>query len=200
MCYLILVKVFGSEPVLSQFSRAQCLKLLGLTGHQFDYLIKQTGIRPKKIGRSVIITIHQLVCLKVSLRLKEYNFSWDVIKFFMELVSLENDKHQIVQYSKITNYVRAKNYLIIHADNKVDSKFYVKISDRTSEDIPIKARCFAETENKGIYVLITHNEIVDIIKELKQAVITPLNLHIDEVCQELQESADLYEIKIPELV
>jgi hypothetical protein len=49
-------------------------------------------------------------------------------------------------------------------------------------------------------VLITHNEIVDIIKELKQAVITPLNLHIDEVCQELQESADLYEIKIPELV
>jgi hypothetical protein len=48
MCYLILVKVFGSEPVLSQFSRAQCLKLLGLTGHQFDYLIKQTGIRPKK--------------------------------------------------------------------------------------------------------------------------------------------------------
>jgi hypothetical protein len=118
----------------------------------------------------------------------------------MELVSLENDKHQIVQYSKITNYVRAKNYLIIHADNKVDSKFYVKISDRTSEDIPIKARCFAETENKGIYVLITHNEIVDIIKELKQAVITPLNLHIDEVCQELQESADLYEIKIPELV
>ncbi len=186
--------------MLSQFSRAQCLKLLGVTGHQFDYLIKQTGIEPAKIGHAVILTIEQLVCLKIALRLKDYNFSWGVIKFFIELLSSTANKHSVTQYSKITNYVREKNYLIIHSDNKIDSKFYIKISDRLSEDIPIKERCWAESQRTGFYVLITHDELVEIIRELRQATITSLSVHFDEVCQELNESAQFYKIKIPELV
>lgn len=78
----------------TEYNRSQCLKLLNMTGHQFDYAVKQFDIKLKKIGHAAIFTARQLFDIKLAIYLKELDYPIEVIKefFFIRDESFKKNK------------------------------------------------------------------------------------------------------------
>jgi hypothetical protein len=189
----------------SQFNRSQCLRLLELTGHQFDYAIKIFDIKPLRIGYGAIFTGNQLIDIKLALYLKGLKYPVEVIKYFISV------KNKCVSY---TRQIPKENFPI--EEEQEFDKYRVISFSYEPNNYNIFVEIEKEFENKSLfdlhkfqyndgnedsfYLFLNEEQLKDIreklddeIEEVTRLSLTPISRTINN---ELQESSKKHNIPI----
>lgn len=142
---------------MSQYSRSQAIKLLNVTGHQLDYMIKQINIQPTKIGHASVFSFEQLVKINLAFSLKNDTTPYKVIEKLLEFIEetdyLVNSSEDIVIIFKKSD----KNIEVFESDEKFFDEIHKKVFNLIfkSQNVNIKS-----IENYDEQVILSDKTIV----------------------------------------
>lgn len=184
----------------TQYNRSQCLKLLELTGHQFDYAIKQFDIKPTKIGHSAIFTASQLFDIKLALYLKESKYPVEVIKQFFFIKNLKKDS-EILDYTfpigGMKEFERF-NVFSFSDESGTNGKLFREISRKAGTEI--YNYFYQDDKEKTWYLFLDEDKLKSIGTELASEIEKTNNLSlkpvISKICVELQTSSKKHNIPV----
>lgn len=190
----------------TQYNRSQCLKLLDLTGHQFDYAIKQFDIKPKKIGHAAIFTGSQLFDIKLALYLKESDYPIEVIKEFFSIKnqSIEDNKVILDYTFPIAGMSEFDRYCIFSFSDEsgVNGKLFREIERDYKSKKEIHNYYCQNDKGNTWYLFLDEDEMKSIGLELinkikKQVGSLALEPILHEINDELQASSKKHNIPLP---
>lgn len=183
----------------TQFNRSQCIKLLELTGNQFDYAVKQFGIKPTKIGHGAIFTGSQLFDIKLGLHLRENKYPLEVVQHFLRLKNDDKNDVTVIDYTfPIAGMKEFERYSVMSFSDESGVNGHLLREIERVQQTETYHYFYQDDKEKTWYLFLDEEKLktigVELATEIQNSRNYALKPLVSKICQELQSSSKKHNI------